>query len=105
MIGAEWSGVFPLRVNCSIALVDCDPSIFASRNSGALVCLLKPRHDARRFWAMASRCLVAVRKRAIKRILPGRKFCGNVIAPACGIGVVKTPVAFGPIFVPGTRAI
>src|SRR5216110_149310 len=105
MIGAEWSGIFPLRVNCSIALVDCDPSIFASRNSGALVRLLKPRHDARRFRAMAGRCLVAVRKRAVKRILPGREFYGNVITPARGIGVIKTTVVFGPIFVPGTRPI
>ena len=54
---------------------------------------------------MAGCCLVAVRKRAVERILPGREFYGNVIAPARGIGIVKTPVVFGPIFVPGTRPI
>jgi hypothetical protein len=54
---------------------------------------------------MAGRCLVAVRKRAVERILLGREFYGNVIASARGIGVVKTTVVSGPIFVPGTRPI
>ena len=105
VVGTERSGVFPLRVNRSIAFADRDPSIFARRNGWALIRFLEPRNNARGFRAVPCSCLVAVGERAVERILPGREFYGNIIAPMCGIGIVKAAVAFGPIFVPGTRAI
>src|SRR5438046_8702693 len=54
---------------------------------------------------MAGVRLIVVGKRAIEGVLPWGKFHRNVIAPAGGIGVVKTTVVFGPIFIPGARAI
>src|SRR5436190_6206929 len=105
MIGAERSGVFPLRIDCSIAFADRDPAIFASGNSRALIRFLEPRDNPRGFRTVPCSCLVAIWKRAVKWILPGSEFYGNVITPARGIGVIKTTIVFGPIFIPGTRAV
>ena len=100
MIGAERSRVFPLRIDRSIAFADRDPSIFASRNSRALIRFLEPWNNVRGFRSMPGVCLVAVRKRAVKWILPGREFYRGVIAPVAGIGVVKTAVVFSSNFCP-----
>ncbi len=100
MVGAERPGVFPLRIDRSIAFADGDPSIFASRDSRALIRFLEPRNNARRFRPVPSSRLVAVRERAVKWILAGREFYRNVIAPVPGIGVIEASVVLCPIFVP-----
>src|SRR6266576_33819 len=99
VIGAERSCVLPLRINGSVTSADCDPTAFASRNRWALVRFLKPWNNPRGFRPMSSSCLVAVRKRAVKWILPGREFYGDIITPMRGIGIIKPTVIFGPIFV------
>jgi hypothetical protein len=50
-------------------------------------------------------CFVVVRKRAVKWVLLRRKFYSNVPTPMGRIRVVKTAVAFCPLFVPRTCAI
>src|SRR5207248_3194455 len=99
------ASVLPLRIDRSIAFADRDPAIFASGNSRALIRFLEPRDNPRGFRTAPCSCLVAIWKRAVKRILPGREFYRNVITPARGIWVIKTTVVFGPIFVPGTCPI
>src|SRR4029453_8782572 len=79
VIGAERSGVFPLRINGSIAFADCDPSIFASRNSGSLIRFFEPGDNAFRFRAMACGRLVVVRKCAIEWILSWWDFCRDIM--------------------------
>src|SRR5207244_6113745 len=51
VIGAEWAGIFPLSVNRPIAFANGDPSIFTSRNAGALVRSSKPGNNA---WCLRS---------------------------------------------------
>src|SRR5205807_472651 len=103
--GAKWPGIFPLRIHSSIAFVDRDPPSFARRNSRSLIRFLKPRDNPRRFGAMAVPGFVVVRQRAVKRILPRREFCRNVVAPTRRIRIVKSAVTLRPIFVPRARAI
>ena len=54
---------------------------------------------------VTSTCFVVVRERAIKWVLPRSKFYGDIIAPIARIRVVKTAVAFCPLFVPRTCTI
>ncbi len=105
MVRSEWSGVFPLRISDSIAFADRDPSILASGNSRALVCLFKPRNNARRFRLMAGTRFVVVGECAVKRVLPRCKFYRDIITAMGRIWVIKTAVAFCPLFVPGTCTI
>src|SRR5712692_5738493 len=53
MIGAKWSGVFPLRVGDFVSFANRDPSVFANRNTRALIRVLEPRNDAGRFRSVA----------------------------------------------------
>ena len=105
MVRSEWSGVFPLRINDSIAFANRDSSILASGNSRALVCLLKPRNNARRFRPVAGTSFVVVGQRAVKRVLSRCKFHRDIIAPMGRIWVIKTAVVFCPSSVPGARPI
>src|SRR6516225_7045862 len=100
MVRSKRSSVFPLRISNPIAFADRDPSIFASGNTRPLVCLLKPRNNARRFRPVTSMCFVIVRERAIKRVLPGCKFYRNIMTSMGRVRVIKTAVAFVPFFVP-----
>src|SRR5437016_1541615 len=100
MIGAKWSGVFPLRVDDSVSFANRDPSVFANRNTRALIRILEPRNDAGRFRSVAVCRFVVVRQRAIKRILPGREFYRDEIASISPTRIVETAVTFGPFFVP-----
>ena len=100
MISAEWPSIFPLRINGSIAFANGDPSIFASGNSGALVCVLKPGNNPRRLRPMTGVGLIVVGERAVEWILSGREFRRNVIAAMCGIRIIKAAVVFCPLFVP-----
>src|SRR5439155_21089835 len=68
-------------------------------------CFLKPRNNARGFRPVPCVCLVGVRKRAVKWVLPRPEFYGNVITPVAGVGVVKATVFSRPIFVTGARAV
>jgi hypothetical protein len=54
---------------------------------------------------MASVRFVVVREGAVKRILLRFEFYRDVIMSVGGIGIVKTTVVFGPVFVPCTCAI
>jgi hypothetical protein len=54
---------------------------------------------------MTSMCFVVVGQCAVKWVLPRRKFHRDIITPAGRIRVIKTAVAFCPLFVPGTCAI
>jgi len=105
MVGSERSRIFPLCISDSIAFADCNPSIFASGNSRSLVGDLKPRNNTRRFRPVAGMCLVIVRQRAVKRVLPRLKLCRRIITPFGRIGVVKATIIFSPLLIPGTRAI
>src|SRR4030095_9024986 len=105
IIGAERSCVFPLRIDRSIPFANRDPSILAGGNAGALVRLLEPRHDARRFRPVTGRYLVIVGKRAVKRVLSRRELYRNIIAATCGIWIVKSAVTSAPIFVPGAPPV
>ena len=105
MVRSEWSRVFPLRISNSIAFADRDPSIFASGNSRALVCLFEPRNNARRFRSVACTGLVVVGQRAVKWGLARCKFHRDIIPPMGRIRVIKTAVVFCPSSVPGARPI
>jgi hypothetical protein len=48
---------------------------------------------------------VVVRKCAVKWVLPRRKFYRNAFTPVGRIRIIKTAVAFCPLFVPRTCAI
>src|SRR5438477_9522878 len=100
IIGAERSGVFPLRINHSIPFSNRDPSILAGGNAGALVRFLEPRDDARRFRTVTSGCLVVIWQGAVKRVLSRSELYRNVIAAMSGIWIVKSAVTSAPIFVP-----
>src|SRR5262249_26483406 len=102
---SERPRVFPLCISDSIALSDCDPSVFASGKSRTLVGRLKPRNNAGRFWTVASMCFVVVRQCAVKWVLLRCKFYRDVVTSMGRIRIVETTVAFGPLFVPGARAI
>src|SRR5215467_11684872 len=105
MVRSEWSRVFPLCISDSIAFADGYPSIFTSGNSRVLISLFEPRNNARRFWPMPGMRLVVVRKCAVKWVLLRRKFYRNVLTPMGRIRIIKTAVAFYPLFVPRTCAI
>ena len=105
MVRSKWPCVFSLRISNSIAFTDCDPSVFASGNSGTLVRLLKPWNNARRFRPVASMCFVIVRERAVKRVLSWCKSYRDIITSMGRVRVIKTAVAFGPLFVPGACVI
>ena len=105
MVRSEWSCVFPLRISNSIAFADRDPSIFARGNSRTLVRLFEPRNNARRFRPVACMCFVVVGECAVKWVLLRCKFYRDIITPMGRIWVIKTAVAFCPLFVPGTCAI
>ena len=105
MVRSKWSCVFPLGISDSIAFADRHPAIFASGNSRAAVRLLKPRNNTRRFRPMAGMCFIIVRKCAVKWVLLRHKFDRNIITPIGRIWIVKTSVAFCPLFVPRTCAI
>ena len=100
MVRSEWSCVFPLCVSDSIAFADCDPSVLTSGNSRALISVFKPGNHARRFRPVPGVCFVVVRKCTVKWVLPRRKFYRNATTPMSRIRVVKTSVAFCPLFVP-----
>src|SRR2546423_96704 len=100
MIGAEWSGVLPLRIRGSIAFADRDPSVFASRGGGPLVLFLNPQKKARRFRPMAFPRFIIVGKREINRFEPGGNFWGNVFAATGRIGIAPPAIIFGPFLVP-----
>ena len=65
------------RLSDSIAFADRHPAIFASGNSRAAVCVLKPRNNTRRFRPMVGMCFVVVRKCAVKWVLCGINFIGT----------------------------
>jgi hypothetical protein len=54
---------------------------------------------------VASMCFVIIRECAVKRVLSWRKLYRDIITPTARIWVIKTAVAFGPLFVPRTGAI
>jgi hypothetical protein len=58
MVGAERSGVLPLRVGYAIAFTDRDPAVFASGNSRTLIRFSKPGNNTGRFKPMAFACFV-----------------------------------------------
>jgi len=105
MVRSEWSCIFPLRISCSIALANRDPSIFAGGDSWALVRLFEPWNNPRRFGSMASICFVIVGQRAVKWVLSWPKLCRSVTAPLSRIWVVKTAVVSRPLLVPRARPI
>jgi len=105
MVRSEWSCIFPLCISDSIAFADCEPPIFTSRNSRALVSIFEPGNNARRFRPVPGMCLVVVRKCAVKWVLPRSKFYWNVTTPMSRIRIVKTAIAFCPLFVPRACAI
>src|SRR5207244_11246647 len=94
MVCSEWSGVFPLRINDTIAFADRNPSIFASGNSWALIRFFKPRNNARRFRSVASMCFIVIGECAVKRVLPRCKSYRDIITPMGRSGVGKTAVVF-----------
>src|SRR5947207_4726329 len=100
VIGAEWTGIFPLGINRPIAFANGDPSIFASRNAGALVRFSKPGNNAWCLRSMTCARLIVVRQRAVEWILLRCEFRRNVIASMRGIRIVKAAVVFCPLFVP-----
>lgn len=105
MVCPKRTRIFPLRICDSIAFADYNPSIFASGDTRALIRFFEPWNNARCFGLMAFACFIVVREGAIKRVLPWSKFCRYVMVTMSWIGVIKTAVALGPLFVPGTRAI
>src|SRR4029434_4889499 len=80
VISAERSSIFPLCINGPIAFANGDPSIFARRDSRALVRVLKPGYNTWRFRPMAGARLIVVGKGAVEWILSRCEFYGNVIA-------------------------
>src|SRR6266480_2360257 len=105
VVGAEWSGVLPLRIRGSIAFADRDPSVFASRYGRSLVPFFKPRNNARRFGSMAFPRFIIVGEGAVEWIEPWREFYRNVIAATSRIRVVHSAIIFGPFLVPGAHPI
>src|SRR5207237_7037984 len=105
VLSTERSGVFPLRIDCSIAFANRDPAAFASRNGRALISFIEPRNNARRFRSMALSRFVIIGKRAVKWVLPRCEFYRNVIAATSGIRIVEPAIIFGPFFVPGAYPI
>src|SRR5262249_43769137 len=105
MICSERSCVFPLRISDSIAFADCNPSIFASGNGRTLVRPLKPWNNTRRFGPVAGMCFVIVGKCTVKWILPRCEFHRQTTAPIGRVRIIKTAIAFCPLFVPCTCAI
>ena len=99
MVRSEWSCVFPLRISNSIAFADRDPSIFASGNGRALVCLFEPRNNARRFRPVACMCFVVIGQCAVKWVLPRCKLHRDIITPMGRVWVIKTTIVFCPSFV------
>src|SRR6476661_1439062 len=105
MIGAERSGIFPLRIGDVVTLANRNPSTFASGNSGALISFIEPWNNTRRFGAMTLPRFVIIRKRAVKRILSGCEFYRNVIAPITRIRIIHAAVVLGPGRVPGAYPV
>src|SRR5438552_19177776 len=105
MIGAEWSGVFPLRVDDAIAFTDCNPTIFAGGHSWALIGVLKPGNNARCLGTMAFLCFVIVRERAVERVLPWRETYRNVVAAMGRIRLVDAAIILCPVLVPRAGTI
>src|SRR5439155_11373964 len=105
VISTERAGVFPLRIDCSIAFANGDPSILAGGNGWALVCFVEPGNNTRRFGPMALSRFVIIGKRAVKWVLPRREFYRDVIAATSGIRIVEPAIIFGPFFVPGAYPI
>jgi len=54
---------------------------------------------------MAGMCFVIVGKCVVKWVLQRHKFYRNIITPMGKIWIVKTSVAFRPLFIPRTSAI
>src|SRR5947199_10308191 len=101
MVRSERSCVFPLRVSGSIAFADRDPPVFAGRGCWALVGFVKPRHNPSRFGPLTNACLIGVRERAVKWVLPRCARYRYVIAPVRRIWVVNTALVSRTAVVPG----
>src|SRR5205809_1480157 len=100
MVGAERSGIFPLCVRDSIALADCNPTIFAGGHAWPLIDVLTPGNNARRFGPMPFSCFVIIRKRAVERVLPWGETYGNVVAAMGSIRLVDAAIILCPVLVP-----
>src|SRR5256885_15242892 len=105
MIGAKRARILPLRVCDLVSFSNRDPAIFANRDPGALINFIEPRDDARSLGPVPGGGLVVVRQRAVKRILPRRKFYRNKIASLGRIRIVEPAITFRPFVVPGTGFI